>query len=131
MKYFICNLFIILFIFCTSCIKTKPSEDSGNMNTELGDKIFQDKLLGKWYLNEWDLYHTLDFSDNEIVIHNHIDTTFQYQYELKGDSLIFSDSFNHKKYYVNQIFYINDEELVFINFMEKEGKQKYSRTKLK
>lgn len=96
------------------------------------NEVSQEKLLGTWYLNEWDLYHTLSFSENNIVsIDNHIDTIFTYYYEVEGDSLLFLDKFNNKKYYVNQIEYVNDNELVFLNFMDKGGRQYYNRKKQK
>ena len=144
MKYFVRIFYLSL--FCHLLISCGP--DSGESDSQSQrqassnqpqnsvanvNKLKQQShdIMGIWYLNEWDLYHTIRFIDRQKVeFHTHIDTTLTYDYELRPDSLlIYNDQ--GKRLYINLIEKVGSDTLVFKNLMEKEGNQHYSRKRLK
>lgn len=88
-------------------------------------------IMGLWYLNEWDMYHTIRFIDRQRVeFYNHIDTIFTYDYEIRPDSLIMYNE-GGDRLYINLIEKLSRDTLVFKNLMEKAGTQHYSRKRSK
>ncbi len=85
------------------------------------------QLIGTWHLNEWDLYRILYIQDStHIVIDNHIDTLFYYEYDLRHDTLVLMEK-HEKIVNYNKILKLTSDSLVFGNFLDKEGIQRYSR----
>lgn len=88
-------------------------------------------IMGLWYLNEWDLYHTIRFIDKQRVeFDTHIDTILTYDYEIRPDSLIIYNE-GGDRLYINLIEKLSRDTLVFKNLMEKVGSQRYSRKRSK
>ncbi|HAS42065.1 MAG TPA: hypothetical protein DCS93_16410 [Microscillaceae bacterium] len=88
-------------------------------------------ILGIWYLNEWDLYHTIRFIDKQKVeFYTHIDTILTYDYEMRPDSLLIFNE-QGQRLYINLINDLTKDTLVFENLMEKAGSQHYSRKRIK
>lgn len=84
-------------------------------------------IMGMWYLNEWDLYHTIRFIDKQRVeFYTHIDTVLTYDYEIRPDSLLIYNE-RGDRLYINLIKKLSRDTLVFGNLMEKAGSQHYSR----
>jgi len=108
-------LFFIVFIL-SSCIKHKPQS-----NAQITDKI-----KGKWVLGREEMYHTLHFIDEELWVENHIDTVFEFYYEINQDTLFLYDFKTKKLLYTNLIAKLDEDSLVFYNFMEKSGEQAYA-----
>lgn len=79
---------------------------------------------GNWYSNKWEMYHTLSFENDKIVIGNSADTTYRYNYLLKEDTLWL---FNEKDSISNKIKLHSNEELVFENFLDKKTGFRYVR----
>lgn len=144
MKYlvhiFCLSLFCHLLISCgpdgdesDAQSQQKASSDQPQNSTSNANKLKQQThdIMGIWYLNEWDLYHTIRFIDRQKVeFHTHIDTLLTYDYELRPDSLlIYNDQ--GKRLYINLIEKVGSDTLVFKNLMEKEGSQHYSRKRFK
>lgn len=88
-------------------------------------------IMGMWYLNEWDLYHTIRFIDKQRVeFYTHIDTILTYDYEIRPDSLLIYNA-RGDRLYINLIEKLSKDTLVFKNLMEKAGAQHYSRKRSK
>ncbi|PDS24183.1 hypothetical protein [Flavobacterium branchiophilum] len=122
---------IIIFIFfgliLYSC-KNKSSEDL-LFETEKRESlnINEDALNGKWYLNKWTYYHTLDINGDSIYVDNHIDSVFYLKYRLSKDTLI-TWSQNSKKLNKNRILKVSNDTLVFESFLNSKDEINYSRT---
>lgn len=88
-------------------------------------------IMGMWYLNEWDLYHTIRFIDKQRVeFYTHIDTILTYDYEIRPDSLLIYNE-GGDRLYINLIEKLSRDTLVFRNLLEKAGPQHYSRKRTK
>ena len=69
-------LFFYLFFVFVACTPSKKDTNHG-------------KIVGTWYANEANLYHTLYFQDSlHLALDTHIDTTFFYEYHFIGDSAL-------------------------------------------
>lgn len=89
------------------------------------------KLIGTWYLNEWDLYNKIYFQDSiHVVFDNHIDTLYAYTYQLKDDTLFLFKKYQEQVNY-NVILKLTDDSLIFANLLDKQGVQKYTRNEKK
>jgi hypothetical protein len=100
---------------------------SSKQAEDIPKNIVNTELIGTWYLNKWDLYHTLYIQDTtHIVIDNHIDTLFYYTYDIKGDTLNlyqkYEELVNH-----NRILKLTKDSLVFENFLDKADVQRYGK----
>lgn len=90
--------------------------------------INSDAIKGKWYLNEWTMYHTLVFSDNTVFVDNHIDSVFTLNYSVSNDTLILGD-YNSTIKYKNKIITITNDTLVIKSFGGDADTLGYSRIK--
>ena len=85
-------------------------------------------LKGKWYLNKWTMYHTLDFSDSTVFCDNHVDTVFTLNYRVFEDTIETEHPHfpgKHKR----RIKRLNGTELVLEGFHDSRAELIYSRTK--
>ena len=142
MKYFAIVFYIgllsTLFIGCGG--ETQSTQNQGttssNTATNSGTNISKlrkqsNDILGIWYLNEWDLYHTIRFIDKQKVeFHTHIDTILTYDYEMRPDSLLIFNEQGHR-FFINLFNDLSRDTLIFENLMEKAGNQHYSRKRIK
>jgi len=82
---------------------------------------------GNWYLNKWEMYHTLSFgSDSTLMIDNHVDTLFLYKYALSKDTLWLM--VKGVAAIPNKIKLHSNEELIFENFLDEKKELRYTRT---
>ncbi|HAI75398.1 MAG TPA: hypothetical protein DCM08_04055 [Microscillaceae bacterium] len=125
-------VFLLVFgmLFWGGCQQAESSKNNSDVHLSKTSVVKQKltNLRGRWYLNEWDLYHTLHFiNERELVIDNHIDTVFRFQYELQNDTLILYDKKKGQALYFNPITAFDEDNLVFEQFIEKSGQQHYTR----
>ena len=77
----------IIFIFFGFLLYSCKNTSSENLliETEKRERlnINEETLNGKWYLNKWTCYHTLDFNGDSIYVDNNIDSVFYLKYKLK------------------------------------------------
>ena len=111
---------IFLLIILQSCKK------SNNKNLQIN----AENLKGKWYLNKWTYYHTLDFDGDSIYVDNHIDSTFYLNYRLSKDTLI-TWSQNSTKLNKDRILKISKDTLVLNHFLNNKEEFNYSKTETK
>ncbi|OJJ22587.1 hypothetical protein BKI52_07870 [marine bacterium AO1-C] len=116
----------------TQTRQSTSSNSSANTSSEVSKlRLQSESILGVWYLNEWDLYHTIRFIDKQKVeFYTHIDTILTYDYELRPDSLLIFNE-QGQRLYINLINDLTRDTLVFENLMEKVGVQHYSRKQIK
>ncbi len=117
------GLGILLFIIVgfVACQRTSQERQQAKIT------FSKSQLIGTWYLNQWDLYKTLYIQDSmHMVIDNHIDTLFFYEYDLKNDTLVLMEKYGKVVNY-NKILQLNSDSLIFENFLDKAGIQRYSR----
>ena len=108
--------FLLLFFSCTL-----PKENKNNAVD------LKNKIIGTWYLNEWDLYNKIYVQDStHIIFDNHIDTLYVFTYQIKGDTLFLYKRHGELVNY-NIIQKLTNDSLVFENLLDKQGIQKYSR----
>lgn len=107
---------------------TVPSEEEKRAKEA---KNYPELILGKWHLNEEDLYKTIHFKEeNKALIENHIDTLFRWEYHIKGDTIRFSGDhgLDLGSY---AILKLDGDSLVIDNLPDKAGVQRYSRKEKK
>lgn len=109
----------------TSSYSSKTSNVAKNTRSKYQQQAID--IMGVWYLNEWDLYHTIRFIDKKRVeFYTHIDTVLTYDYEMRPDSLLIYNE-RGDRLYINIIGHLTRDTLVFENLMEKSGMKHYSR----
>lgn len=114
-------LFVFLSICLFACRHTPSEHQQGKV------PFSKSQLIGTWYLNEWDLYRIIYIQDSmHLVIDNHIDTLFFYDYALKNDTLVLMGKYGTIVNY-NKILKLTSDSLIFENFLDKAGVQRYSR----
>ncbi len=125
-KYLILFCLCVVF-FSVSCKSRSQGQSSQALPAVAAIK--SDELIGTWYSNEWDLYHTIYVQDStHLVIENHIDTLFFYDYALRRDTLFIYKKYGQLVSY-HPILRLTKDSLIFDGFLDKPAIQRYSRTK--
>ncbi len=124
MRKFLLIIFGILLISCENSIPEDMKLEAEKIESE---KVSIEKLTGKWYLNKWTYYHTLDIKGDNIDVDNHVDSVFFLNYRLSHDTLI-TWSENSKKFTKNKILKVSKDTLIFESFLNTKGEVHYSKT---
>jgi hypothetical protein len=85
-------------------------------------------INGSWYLNQWTMYHTLQFDDSTVFVDNHIDTVFRSRYSISNDSLVLSVGKKGERS-THKILLLSPDSLVLQNFADGRDTLRYSREK--
>ncbi len=88
-----------------------------------------ENLLGSWYLNKWEMYHTLVFDTSTVFMDNHIDTAFSFSYEIVDKNIIVFRSLYSDEEFRSTISRLTNGELVFEELITLDEPRKYVRTK--
>lgn len=137
MKQLVAGLYFVLILtIVMGCGESAPDNSTQNTslytsktakNTRSKHQQQAIDIMGVWYLNQWDLYHTIRFIDKKRVeFYTHIDTVLTYDYEIRPDSLLIYNE-RGDRLYINIIGHLTRDTLVFENLMEKSGMEHYSR----
>lgn len=103
-----------IFIGCNYNLKRKEIND------------YKKNIKGKWYLNQWTYYHTLEIENNQIFVDNHIDSVFYLNYKLSNDTLI-TWTENSNKYNKVKIIELAKDTLIIENFLNNKNILNYSK----
>jgi len=118
----VCILSCVLSLICCKY------SDHGKKLREIRNQNISTNIQGRWYLNRWTMFHTLDFTDKTVFVDNHVDTVFTLNYSVSHDTLI-TWSGNSDKKYKNKIIYITRDTFVINGFAGSADTINYSRIK--
>ena len=91
-------------------------------------EFFSENIKGLWYLNQWTLYHTLDFSKETVYVDNHIDSVFTLNYSFFNDTLYTWSPMTRKKF-AYKIIKLTKDTFVLKGFYQCADTLCYSRIK--
>jgi hypothetical protein len=83
-------------------------------------------ILGKWYLNQWTSYHTLDFDGKRVFVDNSTDTVFRMNYMISNDTLV-TWSESGGEVYRTRITDLTKETLSLNGFLRDPKERVYTR----
>jgi len=119
----------------------KYADEDEKVRLEKQHKFFQEEmkripvtvenLKGSWYLNKWEMYHTLVFDTSTVFMDNHIDTTFFFNYEIIDNDIILFRAPDSNEEFRSTISRLTKDELVFEELITLDEQRKYVREKRK